>query len=293
MSEGREKGRRGRPPGFDPKKYWTVLAALFRGPLPFSDIVAKTGLSRGFVWRVLKDALFRDVVGVNYEGHKALYFLKWDGFIGMNVKITEDGSPSRENNNIRPSISFLDWFALGRPNLNAYLKLLDDAESSRRAIREFVFSVFLFERYAFLKVRDPAFYPEDYPRPLGGYTYGEIFRKFLRSYRSIKRPPPREVEIIQNVVRVFFEQKICPRCFRRGELYRLERIDDFLVCRNKRCGGSFRGLTGLKRLWREFLEWEELGSAIKIGPFVAAWGLGGRAKFERLRKGEKAKTTEA
>ena len=284
MSEGREKGRRGRPPGFDPKKYWEVLAALFHGPLPFSAVVTKTGLSRRFVWKVLKDALFRDVVGVNYEDHKALYFLKWDGFIGVDVKLAEDGSISEENSNIRPSIYFLDWFTSGRPNLYSYLELLDDAEeSNRRAIGEFIFLVFLFERYAFLKVCDDAFYPKHYPRPLGGYTYGEIFRKFLRSYRSIKPPPPREVEIIQNVVRAFFEQKICPQCFRRGELYRLERIDDFLVCRNKRCGGSFRRLAGLKKLWQEFFEWEELGSAIKIADFVVSWGRSGEAKARRWK----------
>jgi ribosomal protein S27AE len=265
--------KRGRPPGFNMEKYWRVLASLCEGPLSFKEVVGRSRLSRRFCWRVLRDGLARDVVGVNYAGHKAIYFLKFEGLFSNNLKITllEDGSISQEYGEVKPSPLFLDWFYLGRPHISDFLQLIENNEEWEMMIA-FEIGIFLYERYAHLKIADPRLYPEHYPRSLRGYEYGEVFRKMLKSRKSIEVKLPEE-EIIINVCRVLLEKKLCPECFRRGELYLLDRNGDYFVC--GRCGRSFKRPWANSKLYSELQRWRETGSRIKLGRIT--YYIGGRA----------------
>jgi hypothetical protein len=263
--------KRGRPLGFNIMKYWKVLATLLEGPLSFQEVVNKSRLSRRFVWKVLKDALLRDVVGVNYEKRKALYFLKWEDLATTNLEILrlEDGSISQEFGEVEPSPIFFYWYHLGRPRIDDFLQFLELENNEIEMIKkatEFEISIFLYERYAHLKIADQKFYPEyyPYPRPLGGYEYGKIFRKMLKSTRGLRIKCP-EGEIIMNVCRALDERRVCPECFKRGELYLLEQLGSYYICRNKKCRKSFSKPWANSKLLKEFQEWIEVGSKTKIG----------------------------
>ena len=246
--------KRGRPPGFNMMKYWKVLATLLSGPLSFQEVVNKSRLSRRFVWKVLKDALLRDVVGVNYKGHKALYFLKWKDI----------ATSSQEFGEVEPSPIFFYWYHLGRPRIDDFLQFLENNEvKSIKIATVFEVAIFLYERYAHLKIGDQKFYPEHYPRPLGGYEYGKIFRKMLKSTRGLRIKCP-EGEIIMNVCRALDERRVCPECFKRGELYLLEQLGSYYICKNK-CRKSFSKPWANSKLPEKFREWKEVGSKIKIG----------------------------
>jgi hypothetical protein len=265
--------KRGRPPGFNMEKYWRVLASLCEGPLSFKEVVERSGFSRRFVWKVLKDALMKDVIGINYEGHKASYFLKWEGLATANLKITrlENGSISEEYGEVKPSFLFLSWFYSGRPRIGDFLEYLENSDESETIVI-FEVGAFLYERYGHLKIVDPRLYPEYYPRSLRGHEYGEVFRKMLKSKRGLEVKRPEE-EIIMNVCKALIEKRLCPECFRRGELYLLDKIEGYYVC--GRCEESFKRPWINSKIQEEFRGWRKTSSRIKLGKIT--YYIGGRA----------------
>jgi len=270
METGKIASKRGRPKGFNMMKYWQVLVTLLDGPLSFQEVVEKSKLSRRFVWKVLKDALLRDVIGVNYRGHNALYFLKYPELatpVKHNyIKADKKSKTSYIVEESGPPPLFYTWFVwFDRPHINDLLEILSkDEVDNIKMVTEFEIAIFLYERYAHLRLVDEKFYPENYPYPLGGYEYTKIFNKLLKSTRGFKISCP-EREIIMNVCRALNERRICPECFKRGELYLLEQLGSYYICRNKKCGKSFSKPWSNSKLLREFKEWREIGSKIKIG----------------------------
>jgi predicted transcriptional regulator len=95
-----EKRKMARPRGPHPLNYLRVLYVLLgrrvywdlrelrawrageiiTPKLSFGEIVEATGLSRGIVAKILRDALMRGVVSVNYDGRRSAYFLTQPGF---------------------------------------------------------------------------------------------------------------------------------------------------------------------------------------------------------------------
>jgi len=280
MENGKTASKRGRPRGFSLEKYWRVLATLLEGELSFGETVSKSGLSRRFVWRVLKDALLRDIVGVNYKNHKALYFLKHPDLIASikhsYIKADKESESLYTVEEIGPPALFYAWFVwFDRPHINDFFELLNEEEMHEiKMTTEFQIAVFLYERYAHLKIADQEFYPEQYSWLPGGYKYVEVFNKLLKSTRGFRINCPEEEIILMKVCRALNERRVCPECFKRGELYLLEKLGSYYICRNKKCGRSFSKPWANSKLLREFQEWREVGSKIKIGRII--YYIGGR-----------------
>lgn len=258
------RGTRGRPKGFDKIKYWRVLQTLLHGPLSFNEIVSSSGLSRRFVSKVLKDALMKDIVSVNYGNHKAIYFLKCDAFAIPSISIDEDGDIQE----MGPSELFDFWWSLGRPNLLDFIEKLDKSRSMEY-FSKLEFAAFLYSCYPHLKIDDPMFWEnrENLPSKL----LEERDVSFKKLYRIVNHDIKKRKKIIledlvlTRVINAFFQKRVCPICFRRGETFLLEKIGDVYVCRNRQCSYNSKQPWKNSKIYDEFSEWWKQRAVIKLG----------------------------
>jgi len=262
-------GKRGRPRGFDKEKYWRVLYALLDGPKCFNEIVTRSGLSRRFVWKVLKHALMRDFVGVNYSGHKALYFLKCEEIVQPPTEIVIDGLRHEARIIEEPPSLFHKWWSLGLPPHDEFNELDDRVAMMEGSMKASIAS-FLYTRYPHLKVSDPDLWANDdgLPSKLAGednVTFKKLFEVVMFDVLRRKKRILEDV-VLDRVVNALNDRMLCPLCFRRGRLNLLERMEGgFYRCRDRRCGASFKHPWKNSRVYNEFSEWWERRDVIKLG----------------------------
>lgn len=150
--------KRGRPSGLTSDKYYSVLRALNIGH-GFNELAqSKIGVSRGTLRRVLKDAMLRGVITVNYHGKAAIYELTSHGYSLLN------------------SMIFSVWWHMGRPRL--------DDGSGFDLIKNDLYATFLLDRYpthALILYRDEA--PELF-KSLPEYVARKRF-KIVELYESL------------------------------------------------------------------------------------------------------------
>ncbi|MEM3884749.1 MAG: hypothetical protein QXG77_03470 [Nitrososphaerota archaeon] len=239
-------GKRGRPRGFDKEKYWRVLYALFDGPKCFNEVVTRSGLSRRFVWKVLKHALMRDFVGVNYSGHKALYFLKCEAIV--------------------EPLLFHEWWNLGHPHHDEFHEFLADEGAVMEGFAKVRFANFLYTQYPHLRISDLSLWVNEaaLPSKLAGerVTFKKLYEVSFSDVLKRKKILLEDL-VLTRVVNAFFEKRVCPRCFRKGELSLLGLYDGYHAC--KRCGASFKRVWIDSKLLREYDAWLSKGDTIRIG----------------------------
>jgi hypothetical protein len=232
---GVEMAKKGRPQGLTATKYYEVLLRL-RAPIPFTALVkALSGqVSRLTARKILKDALLRGAATVTYRGRTAIY------------ELTSNGR-ALEN-----TIVFVVWWRLGRPRL--------DGEMGLDQLQSDIYATFLLDRYPLLKIRigreecPELFmkYPDyvmaadfrliDIYRSLGRriMDYEKAIDAMLRSghdpMQINKWIKKREIEglpedtVLHRVSALFELGTICKRCFERGRISELVRLDDGYEC---------------------------------------------------------------
>lgn len=251
-------GRRGRPRGFDKEKYWRVLFTLLDGPQCFNEVVERSGLSRRFVSKVLKHALLRDFVGVNYNGHKALYFLKCDCIAEPPANFVIDGERSEAHIIEEPTSLFHQWWSLGLPHHDDFHEVLADETFWINWGTKLKLADFLYEKYPRHVVSDPRFWlSEGVLTSKTGegevVTFKRLYEIFVPSRRRLKTVL--EDVVLTRIVDALVDRTLCPRCFRRGKFTLLDKEDGLYRCRDRRCGASFKKPWRHSKIYDEFEEW--------------------------------------
>jgi hypothetical protein len=263
-------GKKGRPRGLTPSKYYRVLSCL-RSPVTFTRLVqALDGyVSRLTVAKILKDAMLRGAVTVTYRGKSALYELTKYGHALTN------------------QIVFGVWWRLGRPRL--------DGEFSLDQLQSDIYSVFLLDRYPLTKIKVSreecpelfATYP-DYVMA-ADFRLIDIYRSLSRRITNYEREVEakiraghdimainrwiieREVEgwpedvILHRVSAMLMSGLACRKCFERGRISELVKREDgyeCLSCRRK-YGGAEDFLKPEFEMWLK--SFEEGGTPLKVG----------------------------
>jgi hypothetical protein len=263
-------GKRGRPSGLTPSKYYRVLSSL-SAPIMFNRLAqALDGyVSRLTVAKILKDAMLRGAVTVTYRGKSALYELTKHGHALTN------------------QIVFGVWWRLGRPRL--------DGEFSLDGLHTSIFSTFLLDRYPLVRLRvRREECPELFTRL--GDSVMELETRIIDLYRSLSRrivDYERQLEAkiraghdIMDVNRWVIEREAegwpedvilhrvsgivesglaCKRCFDRGRVSEIVKREEDYQC--PQCGWKTEKPENF--LETEFKEWlrgfEESGTPLKIG----------------------------
>ncbi|MEM2189246.1 MAG: hypothetical protein QXO15_08940 [Nitrososphaerota archaeon] len=259
-------GKRGRPRGFDKEKYWRVLYALFDGPKCFNEVVTRSGLSRRFVWKVLKHALMRDFVGVNYSGHKALYFLKCEAIVEPPAELVINGTREEARVIEEPPLLFHEWWNLGHPHHDEFHEFLADEGAVMEDFAKVRFANFLYTQYPHLRISDLSLWVNEaaLPSKLAGerVTFKKLYETSFSDILKRKKILLEDL-VLTRVVNAFFEKRVCPRCFRKGELSLLKLYDEYYVC--KKCGTSFKHPWKNSKIYDEFSKWCEQRDVIKLG----------------------------
>jgi hypothetical protein len=302
---GVEKRKMARPRGPHPLNYLRVLYVLLgrrvywdlrelrawrageiiTPKLSFGEIVEATGLSRGIVAKILRDALMRGVVSVNYDGRRSAYFLTQPGFFvarPYQLIIRDDVA---EGASMAEAYAFYDWWFRGRPNAYEYFEELHDESIKDEFFKThncLMLFAFLIERCRQLKICDLSFYPEGYIRRTAleksPYSTSEIMRIMVKSFKKFSRrikligrgkpsinhmikivglfytPSTPEDEIAYRVGEAFLERVVCPRCFSKKKLYKLERRHGGYFCSG--CGSRFkRRPRSMSKILKQFDLW--------------------------------------
>jgi hypothetical protein len=263
-------GKRGRPSGITPSKYYEVLSRL-RTPIPFTTLViALSGrVSRLTVRKILRDALLRGAITVTYRGRTASYELTSNGHALLNT------------------IVFGVWWRLGRPRL-------DDGFSLDK-LRTDIYTTFLLDRYPLTKV---TVWREECPALFAKYSDSvmalniriiDLYRSLSQRMQSFEKQVDawvraghdimainrwiveREAEgwpedvILHKIAGIIVSGLACKRCFERGRISELVERDDGWECLS--CSRKYGGAENF--LKPEFEEWlksfEEGGTPLKIG----------------------------
>jgi len=226
---GLETGKRGRPRGFDHQKYYRVLECLRHGRLFFNEVVARSGVSRRFVAKVLKDALLRGVVSVDYEGHKAFY------------QLSELAKDTIAESNYLFSI----WFDMGRPELGEFFAKLRETDGiPPPEIIHLEWACFLSENYPY-HVIDASF--------LSGFDETGPIR-FSRLFREcLTKPADPRWQIISEIVAALLQRRLCPSCFHGKELRPLEKENDSWKC--YACKNVYKKPWHKSRIFNDFEIW--------------------------------------
>jgi len=263
-------GKRGRPSGLSQAKYYVVLSTL-RAPISFNHLaqILAGRVSRLTISRILKDALARGAVAVNYRGKLAFYGLSERGHALTN------------------QIVFGVWWRLNRPRL--------DEEFGFDKLRTDIYATFLLDRYPLIKIKASreecpelfATYP-DYVM-VADFRLIDIYRSLSRRMVNFEKQvdawvraghDPMEINkwiveheaegwpedvILHRVSGILEAGLICRRCFERGRISELVKKDDCYECLS--CGGKYGGAENFLR--PEFEMWlksfEEGGTPLKIG----------------------------
>jgi hypothetical protein len=263
-------GKRGRPAGITPSKYYAVLSCL-RAPIAFNRLTQTLmgRVSRLTISKILKDAMLKGAVTVTYRGKSALYELTKYGHALTN------------------QVVFSIWWRLGRPRL--------DGEFSLEGLRTDIYATFLLDRYPLMKVRvSREECPELFTRLSNSTMLLET--RIIDLYRSLSRRivdyerqleakmraghdpmainkwiVEREAEgwpedVILHRVSAMLESGLaCQKCFRRGRISELVKKDDGYECLS--CRWKYGGAENF--LEPEFEEWlksfGEGGTPLKIG----------------------------
>jgi hypothetical protein len=267
--EGERMGKKGRPAGLNQAKYYAVLSIL-RTPTSFNHLaqILAGRVSRLTISRILKDALARGAVAVNYRGKLAFYGLSEHGHALTN------------------QIVFGVWWRLGRPRL--------DGEMGLDQLQSDIYSVFLLDQYPtmrvemrreecpelFMKLAFSPLQPEarlidlyrslsrrivDYERQLeakirAGHDPMEINRWIME--REVAGWP--EDIILHRVSGTLEAGLACLKCFRKGRIREMMKKEDYYecpICRWK----TERPQNFLEEEFREWLrEFEESGTPLKV-----------------------------
>jgi hypothetical protein len=263
-------GKRGRPSGITPSKYYAVLSCL-QTPIKFNVLVQalRTRVSRLTVSKILRDATLRGAATVRYKGRSAFYSL------------TECG------HTLANQVIFSVWWKMGRPRL--------DDGSSLDKLRTDIYATFLLDKYPLTKVtvwreECPALFTKqndstmlleirlvelyrslsrrivDYERQLeakirAGHDIMAINRWILE--REAEGWP--EDVILHKVSGILEAGLACKKCFEKGRISELVERDDGYECLS--CSRKYGGAENF--LEAEFNEWlkrfEEGGTPLKIG----------------------------
>ncbi|MEM0443442.1 MAG: hypothetical protein QXJ73_04725 [Candidatus Caldarchaeum sp.] len=235
----------------DPHAFFDVVRALAGGPKAFYQVVEASGRSRRLCWKVLRELLTEDFATVDYVEHRALYWLKHDFFVGV------------AGSEIIPSNLFQLWWSMGRPHVDDFLNSLPSEVENMDYMARLDFSLFLYVHYPHLRIGDPRFFDHSLPTKGKTANYKQLFET-VNDWRRRRKTLMEDV-VLSRIVDAFFAKKICPSCFRRGELFLLDIVDGYYVCANRRCGASFKKVWAYSKLKQQFEEWRARGETIKLG----------------------------